>query len=53
MSSFSCREGLRAVDVQTPTIAYRMDDQKSGAELWDFVMRAGQPSQRHKFDTLY
>lgn len=48
MSSFSCQEGLRAVDVQTP----RMDDHKSGAELWDFVMRAGQPSKRHKFGAL-
>lgn len=52
MSSFSCQEGLRAVDVQTPSTASRMDDQKSGAELWEFVMRTGQPSQRHKFGAL-
>lgn len=52
MSSFSCREGLRAVDVQMPSIASRMDDQKNGAELWEFVMRADQPSQRPKLGAL-
>lgn len=48
MSSFSCQEGLRAVDVQMPGAASRMDDQKGGAELWEFVVRAGQPSHCHK-----
>lgn len=32
MSSFSCQECLRAVDVQMPSTASRMDDQKRGAE---------------------
>lgn len=50
MSLSSCRGGLRAADDQTPTTASRIDDQKRGAELSDFAMRAGQPSLRHKFD---
>lgn len=45
MSSFSCQEGLRAVDVQTPGTASRMDDQKSGAELWEFCDE-GRPTFR-------
>lgn len=38
MSSFSCQEGLWALDVQTPSTASKMDDLKTGAELWDFVV---------------
>lgn len=52
MSSFSCQDGLQAVDVQTPSTVSRMDDQMSVAELWESAMRAGQPSQRHKFGAM-